>query len=248
MDSVGHSRWRGLEAVRRPARHTVYVWEWPIRIVHWAIVLALIVLSVTGYYIHHPFLSGSGTPGHLGFTMGWMRFIHEATGFVFIAAVLARIYWAFAGNRYAYWRALLPLTKAQRRDLADMVRFYAFVRRNPPRQNGHNPLAALAYVAVYAGFVVTILTGLGLFAWLYRRSPWTTLFSWTWSVVSVPGLRLLHFLLMFAYIAFAVLHIYTSIVIEIEERNGELSSIVSGYKANILEGETPRDAPQPTET
>lgn len=31
MDSVGHSRWRGLEAVRRPARHTVYVWEWPIR-------------------------------------------------------------------------------------------------------------------------------------------------------------------------------------------------------------------------
>jgi Ni/Fe-hydrogenase 1 B-type cytochrome subunit len=247
MASVGHFRWREPETIRRPARHTVYVWEWPVRIVHWVIVFALIVLSLTGYYIHHPFVSGSGMPGHLGFTMGWMRFIHEATGFVFIAAVLARIYWAFAGNRYANWRALLPLTRSQRRDLSDMVRFYAFMRRNPPRANGHNPLAAATYLMLYAGFVVTILTGLGLFAWLYRRAPWTTLFSWTWNVMSIPALRLLHFLLMFVYIAFVLLHVYTSIVIDIEERNGELSSIITGYKTNILEGERPRDDPPPDE-
>ena len=82
----------------------VYVWELPVRIVHWTIVLALIVLSVTGYYIHHPFLAGGGAPGHPGFTMGTIRFVHEATGFVFTAAVLFRIYWAFVGNRYAHWR------------------------------------------------------------------------------------------------------------------------------------------------
>jgi Ni/Fe-hydrogenase 1 B-type cytochrome subunit len=97
-------------AVAQRARRTVYVWELPVRIVHWTIVAALVVLSVTGYYIHHPFLAGAGGPGHPGFTMGLVRFLHEATGFVFTAAVLARVYWAFAGNRYARWRALLPIT------------------------------------------------------------------------------------------------------------------------------------------
>jgi hypothetical protein len=56
--------------------------------------------------------------------------------------------------------------------------------------------------------------------------------------MSIPELRLVHFLLMFVYIAFALLHIYTSILIDVEERNGELSSIITGYKANLLEGET----------
>jgi len=247
MAGAQSSRSRELDAVRRPARHTVYVWEWPVRIVHWAIVFALLVLSLTGYYIHDPFLGGAGTTGRPGFTMGEIRFIHEATGFVFIAAVVLRVNWAFVGNRYAHWRALVPLTRAQRRALRDMIGFYALVRRSPPRANGHNPLAAAAYLFVYAGFIVTILTGLGLFAWLLRRPPWTTLFSWTWSVMSIPELRLVHFLLLFVYIAFALLHIYTSILIDVEDRNGELSSIITGYKANLLEGETPRDDPSRTQ-
>jgi Ni/Fe-hydrogenase 1 B-type cytochrome subunit len=227
----------------RPARHTIYVWQLPVRVTHWTIVLALLVLSFTGYYIHHPFLGGSGVPGKPGFAMGTIRFIHETTGFVFIAAVLFRIYWAFAGNRYAHWRALLPVTKSQRRDLVDMIRFYALVRPRPPRANGHNPLAGIAYVVLYAGFLVSILTGLGLFAWVIGKEPWTSLFGWTWSVMSVPGLRLVHFLLMFAFIAFMIHHVYSAALMDIEERNGELSAIVTGYKADILEGEVPRDRP-----
>lgn len=235
---------RDLEAADRPARHAVYVFELPVRIVHWTIVLCLIVLSFTGYYIHHPFLSGGGMTGHPGFTMGEMRFVHESTGFVFIAAVLFRIYWSFAGNRYVRWSALLPVTKAQRRDLRETARFYAFLNRRPPRLNGHNPLAGLAYVVLYLGFIVTILTGLGLFAWVIRTSPWTTLFGWTWSVASVPTLRLMHFLLMFFYAAFAVHHVYSAVLYDIEERNGELSSIITGWKADVLEGEIPRDDPR----
>ena len=122
---------RALEAEARGARRAIYVWELPVRVVHWVIVLALIVLSITGYDIHHPFVSGAGGPGHAGFTMGTIRFVHEITGFVFTAAVLVRVYWAFVGNRFARWRALLPITRAQRRDLRDTVSFYALRRRHP---------------------------------------------------------------------------------------------------------------------
>ncbi len=245
MGTVAPPTRRDPKAAARPARHAIYVFELPVRIVHWVIVLCLIVLSFTGYYIHHPFLSGSGMPGHPGFTMGEMRFVHEATGFVFIAAVLFRIYWSFAGNRYVRWGALLPVTKAQRRDLRETIRFYAFLNRRPPRLNGHNPLAGLAYVVLYLGFILTILTGLSLFAWVIRTPAWTTLFAWTWSLVSIPTLRLVHFLLMFAYGAFAIHHVYSAVLYDIEERNGEMSSIITGWKADLLEDEEiPRDDPR----
>ncbi len=34
----------------------VYVWQYPLRLVHWGIVISIAVLSVTGYYIHDPFI------------------------------------------------------------------------------------------------------------------------------------------------------------------------------------------------
>ena len=232
------------QAAARPARHTVYVWELPVRIIHWTIVVTLIVLSITGYYIYDPYFPGSGLAGHPGFTMGELRFIHEAAGFLFTAAVLSRIYWSFVGNRYAHWRALLPITKAQRSDFMQTLRFYLFLRRNPPHGNGHNPLAALSYVVLYIGFLITILTGLGLFAWAIRRPPWTTLFGWTWGVMSVPALRLTHFLLMFVFWAFTIHHVYAAALFDVEEHNGELSSIITGYKADVMEHEVPLEDPQ----
>ena len=244
MASVGRAERRDLEVKARGARHSIYVWELPVRIVHWTIVLALTVLSVTGYYIHHPFVSGAGGTGHPGFTMGWVRFIHESAGFVFTAAVLLRVYWAFAGNRFARWRALVPITRAQRRDLRDVVSFYALRRPRPPATNGHNPLAGLAYLGLYLGFLLSILSGLGLFAWATRIPAWTALFGWTYSVMAVQQLRLLHFLLMFAFIAFTLHHVYSAILVDEIERNGELSSIVTGYRTDLLEDETPHDDPR----
>ncbi len=70
MASVAPPSRGELDAAARPARHAIYVFERPVRIVHWTIVFALLVLSLTGYYLHHPFLSGSGMPGHPGFAMG----------------------------------------------------------------------------------------------------------------------------------------------------------------------------------
>jgi Ni/Fe-hydrogenase 1 B-type cytochrome subunit len=236
---------RAHEAGTRPARHTVYVWELPVRIVDWTIVITLVVLSITGIYIYSPFpIAASTTVGDPGFTMASVRFIHETCGFVFTAAVLVRVYWAFLGNRYAHWRPLLPITRRQWQDLRDMISFYTLRRLHPPRANGHNSLAALAYLGVYGLFGLSIISGFGLFAWVGRIPAWQTLFGWTYRLLPIEQLRLLHFLLMFVFGAFTAFHVYCSILIDVDERNGELSSIITGYKANMLEGGTPRDAPQ----
>ena len=38
----------------------VYVWEIPVRVTHWVIVLSILILSVTGFYIGHPFMTVAG--------------------------------------------------------------------------------------------------------------------------------------------------------------------------------------------
>ncbi len=229
-------RVRGADRRREPiaGRATVYVFELPVRIAHWTIVATLIALSFTGYYIYHPFFAVGEISGRPGFTMGEMRFIHLVAGSIFIAAVMLRVYWSCVGNEHARWQAMFPLTKRQRKDLVDTIAFYFYRRRAPAKVNGHNPLAALAYFALYCLFLVTILTGLGLFAWIVRVPPWTTLFSWTWTVLPVPEMRLVHFLLMFCYLGFAIHHVYSAVLYDMEERNGELSSIFSGWKSDVL--------------
>src|ERR1700686_4723454 len=65
----------------------VYVWQYPLRLAHWALVISIGVLSFTGYYIHNPFIVAQA---QYPFLMGSFRFVHEAFGMVFIAAFLLR--------------------------------------------------------------------------------------------------------------------------------------------------------------
>jgi Ni/Fe-hydrogenase 1 B-type cytochrome subunit len=51
----------------------------------------------------------------------------------------------------------------------------------------------------------------------------------------IQDIRLIHFLLMFWFLAFAVHHLYSAFLIDVEERNGELSSMITGWKLD--EGE-----------
>jgi Ni/Fe-hydrogenase 1 B-type cytochrome subunit len=43
-------------------------------------------------------------------------------------------------------------------------------------------------------------------------------------------MREAHFFLTFAFIAFAIFHVYLSVLVGIEEQNGLMDSIFSGYK------------------
>ena len=86
----------------------MYVWQYPLRLVHWGIVISIGVLSVTGYYIHDPYIIGQTQHP---FLMGWFRFVHEAFGMLFLALFLLRVYLFFGGNKWEGWRQFIPLSK-----------------------------------------------------------------------------------------------------------------------------------------
>jgi len=207
----------------------LYVWDLPVRVTHWTNVLSILVLSLTGYYIANPFfgMGGAATDQYL---MGTVRFIHFATASVFTASVLFRIYWAFRGNEFARWRQFLPIGRGRRQAFLKMMGYYTFLRREPPAMIGHNPLAGLTYIAIYLLFLLQIVTGFALYSLGLRASVWVTLFGWMITAFGVQPIRLAHDITMYLLIAFTIHHVYSAILIDVEERSGLLSSIVTGFK------------------
>ena len=139
----------------------VYVWEFPVRLVHFFNFWCVGMLSVTGYYIGTPFMYALNEHE---FIMSDMRFVHFVSAYVFTAILFIRIYWLFAGNQYAHWKTIVPITKRQWKKIADQALFYAFLKKKEPRVTGHTGLAALSYIVLFIFFLIQILTGFALYS------------------------------------------------------------------------------------
>lgn len=206
---------------------TVRVWELPVRITHWVIFLSVVVLSVTGFYMGNPVVVTGSDPG---FLMGTVRSVHMVAAWVMIAAVVARIIWAFTGNEYARWDQFVPWRRERRGGGMQALRYYLFLRRDPPAEIGHNPLAGFTYLVVYVMFLVQILTGLALEGLEDPGGILSTLTGWVFSLGSIPAMRLTHHLIMWLTWGFIIHHVYSAILVDTEEKNGLISSIFTGRK------------------
>ena len=205
----------------------LYVWQYPIRLFHWGMVLSIVVLSFTGYYVHDPFIVAQVK---YPFLMGWFRFVHEAAGFLFLALLILRFALFFQGNRFANWRSYVPLKASQWNEMINVGKFYAFLNPTPVAKIGHNAMAAFGYLSMYALFLVEIVTGLVMYNRLRHSGFLTALVGWIPGVMGVQNLRLVHFFLMFVFIAFAVFHIHLCMLISRTEKRGLMDSIFIGWK------------------
>jgi Ni/Fe-hydrogenase 1 B-type cytochrome subunit len=205
----------------------VYVWQYALRLVHWGLVLSIGVLSVTGYYIHNPFVVGQTSTT---FLMGWIRFVHEAFGMAFIGFFLIRMYLFFAGDRWVRWQAMVPLHKSQWKEMIQVMKFYAFMRPTPVAKVGHNAMAAASYIGIYTLVLVEIITGLTMYNWLAHSRVLGFFVGWVPRLLSIQNIRLVHFCLMFVFIAFGILHVHLCLVVSSAEKRGLLDSIFTGYK------------------
>ena len=205
---------------------TVKVWELPVRVIHWTIFLCVVVLSITGFYIATPYVRVSLEPR---FLMGWMRAIHNLAAFVFIAAIIARVIWAFTGNQWARWDQFIAVSKERRANGRDGFRYYAFMTAKPPAVLGHNALAGATYLVVFAMFIAQIITGLALLS-LETEGFLASMTGWVFTVLPIPWVRFLHHLIMWLTWGFVVHHLYSAILFDTEEKTGVLSSIFTGWK------------------
>ena len=173
MQATSHSELELKEAGVIDATHPIqpigptvglYVWQYPLRLFHWGLVLSIAVLSFTGYYIHDPFIVGQVK---YPFLMGWFRFVHEVVRDGLHRALPAALAICFSpGNRWVGWRQYVPLHAAQWKEMMEVMKFYAFIHPKPVSKIGHNAMAAFSYLGIYTLVLVEIVTGLVMFNWL----------------------------------------------------------------------------------
>ncbi len=222
----------GVEPYPAEQRHLmdVYVWELPVRLAHWLIFASMAVLSVTGIYIGRPFLAAPPDSAN-AFYMGTARAIHFWAAFVFMASILMRLIWMFTGNKYSRWDKFLPVRERRYRGILPTIRFYLFASRKPPGFIGHNPVAGLAYTAVYLLFLTSILTGLGLYGISAHVDSPLRIFAGLLPLIGgAQAAHFIHHLVMWFLWGFVAHHVWSSILMSSEEVTGTIESIFSGHK------------------
>jgi Ni/Fe-hydrogenase 1 B-type cytochrome subunit len=202
-----------------------------VRWFHWINAAAITVLGLTGYLIGHPpGLLSSGEASD-GYWFGTIRFVHFLTGYVFLANFFFRIYWAFAGNKYASWRNFLPLRQAQIRQIWDVLKVDIMQSSDKPVHTlGHNSVAYFTYAATGLLTVFQIASGFALYASM-SESAFPQLFTWLVPLFgSEQNLRLFHYAALWAFIVFTLIHVYLVFYHDYVEGHGVLSSIIGGWK------------------
>ena len=209
-------------------REPIYAWSRTERIVHWMIVLAVAVLTLTGFYIHWPFIEG-GAPGGVD-VMAWMRFAHFVAAYALILGLVVRVYLAFASRFDADWRDFGPWRNL--RNIPDMVGYYLFLKPSHKEYRRYNPLQALTYLfwlflilflaftgfALYRGKIFGILSAPDAFAWV------NTLLG------GESYTRIWHYLAMWAFLITVAVHVYMAAMITWTNRDHTFRAIITGYK------------------
>ena len=208
----------------------VPVWPVTLRWLHWLHVVAIVLLTMTGFYIADPFFRpGPGTFGVESF-MSYVRLMHFVVAWVWLTLGAVRLYLLFSSrNRFVRWPALWPLKTAQdARNLRQILSGYLLIRHQAPHYVAHNPLQQFAYTGIYIMAVLQGVTGFALYGLYNVHSGFWALFQSPVDWWGAPTVRLIHYLIMLMFWAFLMLHVYLVVRADTIERHGGLSSMVNG--------------------
>jgi cytochrome b len=243
------SRRRGaVGAAGGKALRSYRVWDAGTRWFHWINALCVIALAAVGYVILHAKGLGIANDGKIT-----LKTLHTWIGYAFALNLLWRIVWAFLGNRYAQWRAVLPGGPGYLHAMRSYVS--AFIAGHPQHYLGHNPVARLGIALLFLLIVIQAVTGLVLAGtdlfyppFGYWMARWVaaagvdpgTLVPYAPQMVdqvayeSMRALRkpfaLVHEYSFYALLVLVVLHVAAVVVTEVREGGSLVSAMFTGRK------------------
>lgn len=203
-----------------PELKRVAIWSTRLRLAHWGLALATLLLLLTGWLLS--FELTDRLPALFG--------THIAAGYVLLLALALRLVLLFAGSGPEHWRALIP-RGPQRKAAGEMLLFYLTLgRRALPAYYAHNPLWAPIHLLF---LVVLALTGVGgLLLSLadaagrvdYEAAPW--IFGYTLPELHHAALPLIA--------TYAAAHVVAAFLHEWRSGGSEVSALIGGYKTFVV--------------
>ncbi|HET9986796.1 MAG TPA: Ni/Fe-hydrogenase, b-type cytochrome subunit [Longimicrobiales bacterium] len=208
----------------------IYVYQWPVRFGHWVAMFSIVILVVTGLYIAKPY-AGTGDVGGEHLLTSYMRFAHYLAATLLVTTALLRVYWLFAGNKWERFPALFPVRKRDLKNLLKVGKAYITMKPDTaPKYIGHHPLQQLSYTGIYVLAAVEVATGFALYGLVNPGGFFDSVFGWMGTLLSWQWLRLIHHAVLWVFVIFIPLHVYLAVRAAIIDREGAVSSILSGEK------------------
>jgi Ni/Fe-hydrogenase b-type cytochrome subunit len=162
----------------QPEYGAYLVWDAPTRWFHWINAISVIGLIATGLVILNGESLGLSADGKVA-----LKSVHVLFGYVMAINLIWRFVWAFFGNRYARWRAVLPGGAGFMSALRAYVA--SFLSGEPQQYVGHNPLARIGVTLLFLLLLVQVGTGLVLAGTDLFWPPFGRLFA-EW--IAAPGI------------------------------------------------------------
>ena len=198
------------DSEKTPNAKTVKIWDLPVRIFHWSLVILFVAAYVTN------------SLGSEYFTY------HLWTGYAMIVLVSFRILWGLVGTYHARFINFIrnPITTTK----------YAvsFLKKTEKHYAGHNPLGAIMVVILLLGILVQAVTGLFTNDEILNVGP---LYAYVTDELSLK-LTSLHRQIFYWILGAIVLHILAVAFHVWFKRDNIIKAMFTGKKnAEGLEGE-----------
>lgn len=224
------------------------VWDAPTRWFHWITVGVVFALGLSGFLFHYRHELGLVSPES---GRAIVR-LHSTIGYALVFALVFRIVWGFAGNRFARFAAFWPTLASLRAIPAELRALRA---RLPIAHVGHSPLSRLATTLLLALLLMSAATGLFRAGSDLYAAPLGSLFAAYVAEAGVdpatlvPGSQRgvdpekyqrvrtlkapvgkLHFWLAWSLLVAIGVHIGGVVLSEIRQQSGLVSAMFSGRK------------------
>lgn len=179
----------------------IRVWDLPIRLFHWLLVVSFIIAWLT-----------EDDDRYLDF--------HVFAGYVFLGLLLFRIVWGIIGSHYARFSQFIYGVKAVHHYLKQLF------SGNPLHFTGHNPAGSWAiFIIILLGLVVTIS---GLFT--LGGEEQHGIFAGIFSFAEGHEFREVHEISAWLLLLVVAIHITGVIVSSVLHKENLIRSMVTGYK------------------
>ena len=196
------------------ARH-----HWIVRLTHWVNAVAFTLMVGSGLRIFNAYpafhrkgetfccypFEGKPIPAWLTFGgfLGAARQWHFAMMWVLVATGLVYVSFIYL---HGEWRDLVP-RRGDLRDAIEMIKFYAYRRKDHPKHGKHNALQKATYFTMPFVGTVIVLTGIAI--WKPVTLGWlTSIFGgYVWA-------RYWHFTAMLTLVAMSVVHVFMVISVD----------------------------------
>lgn len=169
------------------------------RVLHELRMTSIIILIITGFYIHRPFMADGG-----GFLMSLMRGVHFFFAAILILVVVLRILGTFTGP-YRDWPSFL-IRGEDFKILPKVIAYYVHLGPMPETTRKYNFIQLLTYIWMLLLVIFQIITGFGL---QYPDGG----FSWlTYGIFNNElAVRLGHYIVTWLFLLFILIHTYMGI-------------------------------------